>query len=60
MAVDALEEAREISPGAPRNEALKKAGFLCRTADNQGLISLAPEAMTLLKPPPSLKRSARN
>jgi hypothetical protein len=40
MAVDALEEAREISSGAPRNEALKKAGFLCRTADNQGLISL--------------------
>ena len=40
MAVDALEEAPEMSPGAPRNEVLKKAGFLCRTADNQGLISL--------------------
>jgi hypothetical protein len=40
MTVDALEEAREISPGAPRNEAFRKAGFLCRTVDNQGLISL--------------------
>jgi hypothetical protein len=39
MAVDALEEAREMSPGAQRNEALKKAGLLRRTADNQGLIS---------------------
>ena len=39
MAVDALEEAREMSRGAQRNEALKKAGLLRRTADNQGLIS---------------------
>jgi hypothetical protein len=27
VAVDALEEAREMSPGAPRNEALKKRAF---------------------------------
>jgi len=59
MAVDALVEAREISPGAPRNEALKKAGFLCGQS-GVNLFGQAPEAMTLLKPPPSLKRSARN
>jgi hypothetical protein len=37
-AMDALEEAREMPPGAPRTEALKKAGLLRRTADSQGLI----------------------
>jgi hypothetical protein len=36
-AMDALEEAREMPPGAPRTEALKKAGLLRRTADSQGL-----------------------
>jgi len=50
---------REISSGAPRNEALKKAGFLCGQS-GVNLFGQAPEAMTLLKPPPSLKRSARN
>jgi hypothetical protein len=39
MAVDALDEARGMSPGAQRHEALKKAGLLRRTADSQGLIS---------------------
>jgi hypothetical protein len=38
-ATDALEAAREMPPGAPRTEALKKAGLLRRTADSQGLIS---------------------
>jgi hypothetical protein len=38
--MDALEEAREMPPGAPRTEALKKAGLLRRTADNQGVIFL--------------------
>jgi hypothetical protein len=38
-AIDALEEAQAMSPGAPRTEALKKAGLLRRTADNQGVIS---------------------
>jgi hypothetical protein len=37
-ALDALEEAREMPPGAQRTEALKKAGQLRRTADYQGLI----------------------
>ena len=37
-AMDALEEAREMPPGAPRTEALKKAGLLRSTADSQGLI----------------------
>ena len=37
-AMDALEEAREMPPGAPRTEALKKAGLLRRTADSHGLI----------------------
>jgi hypothetical protein len=36
--IDALEEAREMPPGAPRTEALKKAGILRRSADSQGLI----------------------
>ena len=40
MAADALQEARRMAPGAQRNEALKKAGFLRRIADNRGLISL--------------------
>lgn len=38
-AVDALEEARSMPPGAQRNMALKKAGLLRRTADNRGVIS---------------------
>jgi hypothetical protein len=38
-AIDALEEAREMPPGAQRTEALKKAGLLRRTADSQGLVS---------------------
>jgi hypothetical protein len=38
IAADALEEAREMPPGARRTEALKKAGVLRRTADHQGLI----------------------
>jgi hypothetical protein len=37
-AMDALEEARGMPPGAPRTEALKKAGLLRRTADSQELI----------------------
>ncbi|MDB5635264.1 MAG: hypothetical protein JWP51_172 [Bradyrhizobium sp.] len=37
-AIDALEEAQAMSPGARRNDALKKAGVLRRTADNQGVI----------------------
>jgi hypothetical protein len=37
-AMDALEDAREMPPGAQRTEALKKAGLLRRTADSQGLI----------------------
>jgi hypothetical protein len=36
--IDALEEAREMPPGTQRTEALKKAGLLRRTADNQGVI----------------------
>ena len=38
-AMDALEDAREMPPGAQRTEALKKAGLLRRTADSEGLIS---------------------
>jgi hypothetical protein len=37
-AVDALQEAREMPPGAQRTSALKKAGLLRRVADSQGLI----------------------
>lgn len=37
-AVDALQEAREMPPGAQRTDALKKAGLLQRVADSQGLI----------------------
>ena len=36
--IDALEEAQEMPPGARRTEALKKAGLLSRTADDQGVI----------------------
>jgi len=39
VALDALEEARRMPPGAQRNVALKKAGLLRRTADNPGVIS---------------------
>ena len=38
-AIDALEAARAMSPGAQRNDALKKAGLLRRTADDQWLSS---------------------
>ena len=38
-AIDALEEAQAMSPGARRNDSLKKAGRLRRIADNQGVIS---------------------
>jgi hypothetical protein len=37
-ALDALEEAQVMSPGAERNDALKEAGLLRRTADSRGLI----------------------
>jgi ribosomal protein S27AE len=37
-AIDALEEAQAMSPGTQRNEALKKAGLLRRTSDNQGVV----------------------
>jgi len=37
-AVDALQEARGMPPGAQRANALKKAGLLRRVADSQGLI----------------------
>jgi hypothetical protein len=37
-AVDALQEAREMPPGAQRTDALKKAGLLRQAADSQGLI----------------------
>jgi hypothetical protein len=37
-AVDALQEARGMPPGAQRADALKKAGLLRRVADSQGLI----------------------
>jgi hypothetical protein len=38
-AADALQEAREMPPGARRTDALKKAGLLRRAADSHGLIS---------------------
>jgi hypothetical protein len=38
-AIDALEEAQAMSPGAQRTEGLKKAGLLRRTAGNQGVMS---------------------
>ena len=37
-AVDALQEARAMPPGAQRTNALKKAGLLRRVADSQGLV----------------------
>jgi hypothetical protein len=37
-AADALQEAREMPPGARRTDALKKAGLLRRDADSRGLI----------------------
>ena len=37
-AVDALQEARGMPPGAQRTNALKKAGLLQRVADSQGLV----------------------
>jgi hypothetical protein len=37
-AVDALQEARGMPPGAQRTNALKKAGLLRRVADSQGLV----------------------
>jgi hypothetical protein len=36
-ALDALQEAREMPPGAQRIDALKKAGLLRRTADSREL-----------------------
>ncbi len=38
-AIDALEEAQAMAPGAQRTGALKKAGLLRRIADDQGVIS---------------------
>jgi hypothetical protein len=38
IAVDALQEARGMPPGARRTDALKKAGLLRRVADSQALI----------------------
>jgi hypothetical protein len=37
-AMDALEEARQMPPGARRIQALKQAGLLRHAADSQGLI----------------------
>jgi hypothetical protein len=37
-AVDALQEARAMPPGAQRTDSLKKAGLLQRVADSHGLI----------------------
>jgi hypothetical protein len=36
-AVDALQKAREMPPGAQRTDALKKAGLLRHAADSHGL-----------------------
>jgi len=36
-ALDALQEAREMPPGAERSDALKRAGLLRRVADDRGL-----------------------
>jgi hypothetical protein len=38
IAVDALQEAREMPPGAKRSDALKKAGLLRCVADSHALI----------------------
>ena len=37
-AADALELARQMAPGPERNEALKAAGALRRSADKRGLV----------------------
>lgn len=37
-AVDALELARQMAPGPERNEALKAAGALRRSADKRGVV----------------------
>ena len=37
-AIDALETAQAMPPGARRSDALKKAGVLRRTADNMGIL----------------------
>jgi len=37
-AADALELARQMAPGPERNEALKLAGALRRSADERGLV----------------------
>jgi hypothetical protein len=37
-AVDALQDAREMPPGARRADAFKRAGLLRRIADSHGLI----------------------
>jgi hypothetical protein len=37
-AVDALQEAREMPPGAQRADALKQAGLLRRVADSDGVV----------------------
>jgi hypothetical protein len=37
-AADALELARQMAPGPERNEALKAAGALRRSADQRGLV----------------------
>ena len=52
VALDALEEARQMPPGAQRSMALKKAGLLRRTADDRGVILLRSNLRTCerLKP----------
>jgi len=37
-AADALEVARQLPPGPERNEALKQAGALRRSADDRGVV----------------------
>jgi hypothetical protein len=37
-AEDALQEAREMPPGAQRTDALKQAGLLRRAADSDGVV----------------------
>jgi hypothetical protein len=39
VALDALEDARQMPPGAQRSMALKRAGLLRRSADNMGVVS---------------------
>jgi hypothetical protein len=38
LADEALEEARQLPPGAARSEAMKRAGKLRNTADGYGLV----------------------